>query len=183
MLCGSPPRVPNGPRGKGRRGGPLTSENPRHGRSRLCGARAGARTDVCGRVAEPCRPRRGPGAQACEAKVAAPPGVGGIFFFTRFFRGSSEGSAVGGFFSREEAGRRLLAPAQVEALSRSCTLGKWGHSVPRNSGPGWASLSPAALAPSRPTLLSHGRNACPNAKTGNCFSGTFTATASVPYPG
>lgn len=86
VLCESPPRVPNGPRGKERSGTPLTSENPRHGRSRLRGAPDGARTGVCGRVTESCRPRRGPGAQACEAEAAAPPGVGGEWeFFNPLF--------------------------------------------------------------------------------------------------
>lgn len=86
VLCESPPRVPNGPRGKGRSGTPLTSENPRHGRSRLRGAPDGARTSVCGRVTESCRPRRGPGAQAFEAEAAAPPGVGGEWeFFNPLF--------------------------------------------------------------------------------------------------
>lgn len=79
---------------------------------------------------------QGPGTQAGEAKPPLP--VGGIFFFflTRFFRGGSEGSEVWGSSSREEMGRRPLAPKQVQAVSGSRTPGKWGHGVPGNSGPG-----------------------------------------------
>lgn len=149
-LCSvSPLRVPNGPLGKGRSGCPLTSENPRHGRLRLRGARDRG-SNRClragrGTVQAPA----GPGSARLRGGGCRSPGGGGewdfFFFFTRFLRGSGEGSEVGGFFSREEAGRRLLAPAQVEALSRSCAPGKWGHSVPRNSGPGRAA-SPGQLS-------------------------------------
>lgn len=106
--------VPNAPRAKGRSGGPLTTENPRHGRSRLCGARDGARTCVCGRVTEPRRPRRSPGAHACEAEAAASPGGGGwdfFFFFLPAFLGVAvEGLRLGGVLLKGRGGASSLGP-------------------------------------------------------------------------
>ncbi|CAI9156856.1 unnamed protein product [Rangifer tarandus platyrhynchus] len=133
-LCSdqSSPRGPVAPRGKGGSGGLLRRENPRHGRLRLRGARDGARTGVRGRVTEPRWEYTPERPERRSPRV----GVGGILVFTRFFRGGGEGSEVWGFSSGEEAGRRPSAPAQVQALSRSRTPGKWGHGVPGNSGPG-----------------------------------------------
>lgn len=79
--------------------------------------------------------RAGPGNTSRRGQAAAPRGWD-FFFLTRFFRGGSEGSEVWGSSSREEMGRRPLAPKQVQAVSGSRTPGKWGHGVPGNSGPG-----------------------------------------------
>lgn len=178
--------VPNAPRAKGRSGGPLTTENPRHGRSRLCGARDGARTCVCGRVTEPRRPRRSPGAHACQAEAAASPGGGGwdfFFFFTRFFRGSGGRTEAGGGSSQgKRRGVVSWPPRRSRHLTDPARWASGGHSVPRNSGPG-RSASPGqrSLPVLRPSCSTAEMPA--NAKIGNCFSGTFTATVAVPYPG
>lgn len=149
-------RVPVAPRGKGGSGGLLTRENPRHGRSRLRGARDGARTGVRGRVTEP---RRQAGAHACEAE---PPlsagwrGVGGgeffILFFTGFLRGGGEGSEVWGF-SGEKAGRR--SPRAGPGTFPIPHVGQVGARRPRelrcwqSASPGQRSLP--ALRPSSST--------------------------------
>ncbi|XP_040482504.1 translation initiation factor IF-2-like [Ursus maritimus] len=90
-LCSvSPLRVPNGPRGKGRSGCPLTSENPRHGRLRLRGARDRG-SNRClragrGTVQAPA----GPGSARLRGGGCRSPGGGGewdFFFFLPAFLG------------------------------------------------------------------------------------------------
>ncbi|XP_045654611.1 translation initiation factor IF-2-like [Ursus americanus] len=95
-LCSvSPLRVPNGPRGKGRSGCPLTSENPRHGRLRLRGARDRG-SNRClragrGTVQAPA----GPGSARLRGGGCRSPGGGGTRTRSALSRPGAEWSRVG----------------------------------------------------------------------------------------
>lgn len=146
-------RVPIAPRGEGRRGGGLlTSENPRHGRSRLDGARDRARTGVGragrGAAAGPGRTPEGTRPRGCRCRVGGSRGLSAALG-----RGGCGGARFGGPSQGENRDRRRpLSPAQAEALSRCRTPGKWGHRVSAGS------LSRIALSPGPPTLRVHGRD-------------------------
>lgn len=172
-------RGPLAGRGQGRRAAACPAKNPRRGRSRLAAPGPGLEPVSGGGSRSGAGPG-GPGAHACEAEAAAPPGLG-VGFLTRCFRGGGERSEVWGCVSEAEAGRRRWAPAQVEAPSRSRTLGRLGARRPRELW-SWRSAPPGQRA--LPGLRPSGSTAevAANAKIGNCFSGTFTATVAVPYP-
>lgn len=141
-------RAPVAPRREGERGGGLpVTENPRHGRSRLRGARGWARTGVGGLVPGLRRPRRDPGAGARETEAALLGGGGGV------------GSEVWGPSRRGAGGRRPRSPA---VPGRFPDRARWARGDAASPGTPvlQVSLSRAARTPSAPTLRFRGRGAC-----------------------
>lgn len=169
-------RVPIAPRGEGRRGGGLlTSENPRHGRSRLHGARDRARTGVGragrGAAAGPGRTPEGTRPRGCRCRVGGSRGVVCCF---------GEGAV-------EERSLGVLLRKQRPASSLVPRTGRGAFSVP-HAGQVGGTVCPRAASPGersvpvlRPCASTAGIPA--SAKIANCFSGTCTASVAVPYPG
>lgn len=146
-------RVPIAPRGEGRRGGGLlTSENPRHGRSRLHGARDRARTGVGragrGAAAGPGRTPEGTRPRGCRCRVGGSRGV-----VCRFGEGAVEERSLGVLLrEKTETGVVPCPPHRPRRFLGAARRASGGHSVSAGS------LSRRALSPGPPTLRVHGRD-------------------------
>lgn len=166
--------LPRAPRAKDGGGG-LLSKNPRPGRSSLCGAWDGARTDVCSGAPSRSGPA-GPASARRRGRGRRSGGVG-VGLFTRSFRGAVKGARFGGLSGGK---RRGVVPGSAQVrLSRSA---RWasGGAASRALRSWQVNFSGQVSLPVlRPSCSSAEVPA--NAKFGNCFSGTFTAA--VPYPG
>lgn len=131
-------RVPIAPRGEGRRGGGLlTSENPRHGRSRLDGARDRARTGVGragrGAAAGPGRTPEGTRPRGCRCRVGGSRGLSAALG-----RGGCGGARFGGVLLREktETGVVPCPPHRPRRFLGAARRASGGTVCPRAASPG-----------------------------------------------